>query len=190
MEDCGCLPCIPLHRPRWTKASLDDFGLRDGSLYDVRCHHRLPNITPRRWPGIDLFLVLIHALLPTWVSRCQLPLWRRNRPQELRIHLSAIGTASHWISNFVIAEVTPIAFTSIGYRYYIVYHALGCRCSHGVFLVTCDQRKIPGGDGQNILEPEHWWKVAPAARRLPRSGLQDVENFEEENEKTKQVEEA
>lgn len=39
-------------------------------------------------------------------------------------------------------------------------------------------------------EPEHWWKVAPAAKRLPRSGLEDVENFEEKNEKTKHVEEA
>jgi len=41
--------------------------------------------------------------------------------------------------------------------------------------------------GRIFSEPEHWWKVAPATRRLPRSGLEDIENFEEEHEKTKHV---
>jgi hypothetical protein len=31
--------------------------------------------------------------------------------------LSTNGTGAHWIFNFVIAEFTPIAFSSIGYRY-------------------------------------------------------------------------
>ncbi|KAF2971748.1 hypothetical protein GQX73_g1854 [Xylaria multiplex] len=30
--------------------------------------------------------------------------------QDLRIHLAAVGTATHWLFNFVIVEITPVAF--------------------------------------------------------------------------------
>lgn len=46
-------------------------------------------------------------------------------PQDLRVHYSAIGTGSHWLFNFVIAEITPIAFANIGYKYYIVFVCTG-----------------------------------------------------------------
>jgi hypothetical protein len=36
--------------------------------------------------------------------------------------------------------------------------------------------------------PEHWWQVTATATCLPRSGLEDVENFEEKNGTTEHVE--
>jgi hypothetical protein len=113
-------------------------------------------------------------------------------PRNCAFICLAIGTASHWVFNFVIAEVTPIAFTSIGYRYYIVYACTGLAVVPMVYflLPETNGRSLEEMDRIFFSEPEHWWKVAPAAKRLPRSGLEDVENFEEKNEKTKHVEEA
>jgi len=111
-------------------------------------------------------------------------------PQELRIHLSAIGTSAHWLFNFVIAEVTPIAFATIGYRYYIVFACTGVAVVPMVYFL------FPETNGRSLEEmdrifsaPEHWWQVTAAARRLPRSGLEDVENFEKD-EKASHVEKA
>ena len=110
-------------------------------------------------------------------------------PQELRIHLSAIGTSSHWLFNFVIAEVTPVAFATIGYRYYIVFACTGVAVVPMVYFL------FPETNGRSLEEmdrifsaPEHWWQVTAAARRLPRSGLEDVENFEEKDGKASHVE--
>lgn len=40
---------------------------------------------------------------------------------RLRQKGSAISTASNWICNFLIVEVTPLAITNIGYKYYIAF---------------------------------------------------------------------
>lgn len=101
-------------------------------------------------------------------------------PQELRIHLSAIGTSSHWLFNFVIAEVTPIAFTNIGYKYYIVYACTGIAVVPMVYFL------FPETNGRSLEEmdkvfskPEKWWQVTSSAKRLPRSVLADIEDLEE-----------
>lgn len=49
-------------------------------------------------------------------------------PNRIRSKVTAMSTFSNWIMNFLIAEVTPIAFSTIGWRYYLVYvctNALG-----------------------------------------------------------------
>ena len=56
---------------------------------------------------------------------------------------------------------------------------------------------FPETNGRSLEEmdrifaaPEQWWQVTTAARHLPRSGLQDVENSEEKDEKAMHVEQA
>ncbi|RAL17425.1 MFS general substrate transporter [Aspergillus homomorphus CBS 101889] len=44
-----------------------------------------------------------------------------NAPQDLRIQLTAIGSVTHWLFNFVIVEIIPIAFVTIRWKYYVVY---------------------------------------------------------------------
>ncbi|KAL4964866.1 sugar porter family MFS transporter [Aspergillus stella-maris] len=48
-------------------------------------------------------------------------------PAHLRSAMSSISTANHWLWNFIIAMVTPVAIESIGYKYYIVF-ACTCAC--------------------------------------------------------------
>ncbi|KFA79677.1 hypothetical protein S40288_09073 [Stachybotrys chartarum IBT 40288] len=46
-------------------------------------------------------------------------------PQDMRIHFSAVGTATRWLHNYVIAEITPAVFVIIIPRYHIVYAVIG-----------------------------------------------------------------
>ncbi|ETS86282.1 hypothetical protein PFICI_00110 [Pestalotiopsis fici W106-1] len=71
------------------------------------------------------FLFLFMAFFPLGFLAANFLYSAEIAPQDLRIHLASIGTATHWLFNFVIAEITPIAFVSIKWRYYIVYAVIG-----------------------------------------------------------------
>ena len=45
-------------------------------------------------------------------------------PAKQRAQICGISTAVSWLFNFLVAEVTPVAFTDIGWRYFIVYCSL------------------------------------------------------------------
>lgn len=45
-------------------------------------------------------------------------------PVRLRVAMASISTANHWLWNFVVVIVTPVALDTIGYRYYIMYAIL------------------------------------------------------------------
>lgn len=68
-----------------------------------------------------LFLFLFMAFFPLGFLGAKFLYAAEIAPQDLRLHLVAIGAATHRLFNFVIAEITPVAFVTIGYRYYIVY---------------------------------------------------------------------
>lgn len=49
-------------------------------------------------------------------------------PTRIRPQITAMSAGLNWSFNFLVAEVTPVAFASIGWRYYLVYlctNALG-----------------------------------------------------------------
>jgi hypothetical protein len=45
-------------------------------------------------------------------------------PAKERAAICGLSTATSWLFNFLVAEITPVAFTSIGWRYFIVYCVL------------------------------------------------------------------
>ena len=49
-------------------------------------------------------------------------------PLHLRAAVCGISTAVSWLFNFLVVEVTPIAFTTIGYKYFVVYAAINASC--------------------------------------------------------------
>lgn len=42
-------------------------------------------------------------------------------PLHLRAAISGIATATAWLFNFLVTEITPVGFSTISYRYYIIY---------------------------------------------------------------------
>ncbi|KAL4938815.1 hypothetical protein BDV06DRAFT_225642 [Aspergillus oleicola] len=53
---------------------------------------------------------------------------------RLRVAMTSIGTANHWLWNFLVQMVTPFALSSIGYKYYIVYAVIGLTYIISVYL--------------------------------------------------------
>ncbi|KAF8853442.1 general substrate transporter [Acephala macrosclerotiorum] len=112
-------------------------------------------------------------------------------PQDLRIHLSAVGTSAHWLFNFVIAEVTPVAFATIGYKYYTVYACTGVSVLPMVYFLFPETNGRSLDDMDRIFSgPEHWWQVPSATKHLQKGTIVDIENGDEKLEKFDHVEEA
>lgn len=88
-----------------------------------------------RWPGtVDNDAAHYIFIITTWIfnfffSSCIGPLsWAY--PAEIfstrtRAKSTAITSSSSWISNFFIAQITPIAFGNIGWRYYLLFAICG-----------------------------------------------------------------
>lgn len=53
----------------------------------------------------------------------------------VRHKVTAMSSCANWLFNFLVAEVTPIAFHSIRWRYYIVYTAINVFTAAAVFLI-------------------------------------------------------
>ncbi|KAJ6114508.1 hypothetical protein N7486_000286 [Penicillium sp. IBT 16267x] len=95
-------------------------------------------------------------------------------PQDLRVHLAAVGTATHWLFNFVIAEITPIAFVTIKYRYYIVYAVIGIFAAILVYFFFPETKGLSLEEMSNLFcETEHWWQVPAHSRTMRQNnGMQ------------------
>lgn len=48
--------------------------------------------------------------------------------------MTSFSTANHWLWNFAVLLITPVAIESIGYQYYILYAVLGACIPLGVFF--------------------------------------------------------
>lgn len=47
-------------------------------------------------------------------------------PLRIRAKVTAMSTATNWLFNFALAEITPIGFSTIGWKYYLVYVCTNC----------------------------------------------------------------
>jgi hypothetical protein len=61
-------------------------------------------------------------------------------PLSHRVPITSLSTGSAWLFNFLVAEITPTGFATIGWRYYIIYACINwflilpsvylfCKCS-------------------------------------------------------------
>lgn len=90
-------------------------------------------------------------------------------PMRLRVAMSAISTANHWLWNFVVVMVTPIALDTIGYQYYIMYAVISACIPVVVYLF------YPETMNRNLEAINHvfcdapsTWSIVGMARHLPQ----------------------
>lgn len=103
-------------------------------------------------------------------------------PLQLRAAISAVSTAAVWTFNFLLAEVTPVGFNTIEYRYYIIFAVLNAVIVPVVyfFFPETNGRSLEEIDeiflrSKSVLDPPR------LARTLPRMHLAedvDVERTE------------
>lgn len=72
--------------------------------------------------------------------------------------MTAISTCTTWLFNFVVAEITPIGFDTLGYRYFIIYAVINlCLVLPTVYLL------FPETNGRYVL-PYHILSFVPIIR--------------------------
>ncbi|CAG8091026.1 unnamed protein product [Penicillium salamii] len=97
-------------------------------------------------------------------------------PMRLRVAMSAVSTANHWLWNFVVVMITPVALDTIGYKYYIVYAVISACIPISVYLF------YPETMNRNLEALNHvfrdaptTWDIVSMARNLPQGEAAEVD---------------
>ncbi|KAJ5865015.1 hexose carrier protein [Penicillium soppii] len=105
-------------------------------------------------------------------------------PVRLRVAMAAISTANHWLWNFVVVMVTPVALDTIGYRYYIMYAILSACIPILVYFF------YPETMNRNLEMLNHVfrdasspWQIVSMARHLPQGEVTPAELIARNKEK-------
>ncbi|KAI0412023.1 sugar transporter [Xylaria grammica] len=103
-------------------------------------------------------------------------------PQDLRIHLAAVGTATHWLFNFVIAEITPVAFVTIKWRYYIVYAVIAFSALPVIYFLFPETKGLSLEDMNRLFsEPAGFAQIPAYARKIRKGALAQQDNEAQKN---------
>ncbi|KAE8348201.1 general substrate transporter [Aspergillus coremiiformis] len=93
-------------------------------------------------------------------------------PVHLRAAMASISTANHWLWNFVVVMVTPVALNTISYQYYIMYAVISACIPIAVYLF------YPETMNRNLeaintvfREAPSPWQIVSMARHLPQGEL-------------------
>ncbi|KAI8962056.1 putative sugar transporter [Daldinia sp. FL1419] len=102
-------------------------------------------------------------------------------PLRLRMAMSSISTANHWVWNFVIVMVTPVAIFNIGWKFYLVPAAVAACVPLSVYFL------MPETMGRSLEEIDLMFKDAPSVwttvryeKQLRRAGA-TTSSFSEKN---------
>lgn len=98
--------------------------------------------------------------------------------------MSAISTGNHWLWNFVVVMVTPVALDTIGYKYYIIYAVISACIPVSVYFF------YPETMNRNLEPLNHVFRDAPTAwdivsmaRHLPQGEAAEVDVWKGTDEK-------
>ncbi|KAM0160345.1 hypothetical protein ACHAPG_003005 [Botrytis cinerea] len=81
-------------------------------------------------------------------------------PVRLRVAMSSISTANHWLWNFVVVMVTPVALDTIGYRYYVMYTIISALIPISVYFF------YPETMNQNLETLNNLFRDAPSTFKV------------------------
>jgi hypothetical protein len=98
--------------------------------------------------------------------------------------MASISTANHWLWNFVVVMVTPVALDTIGYRYYIMYTILSACIPflvHFFYPETMNRNlELLNHVFRDASSP---WQIVSMARNLPQGEVTEAD-FIARNEKS------
>lgn len=106
-------------------------------------------------------------------------------PLRLRAAISGLGVATFWAFNFLMAEITPIAFDAISWRYFIIFAGLNTLMIPVIYFF------FPETAGRDLEEIDEIFTLSETlldpvrvAKRLPRG---QSENFDAHEKDLEQV---
>ncbi|KAL4809817.1 general substrate transporter [Aspergillus unguis] len=97
-------------------------------------------------------------------------------PARLRVAMSAVSTANHWLWNFVVVMVTPVALDTIGYKYYVMYTVLSACIPIGVYLFYPEtMNRNLELINQVFRDAQSPWEIVSMARKLPEGEVGEAQ---------------
>ncbi|KAM0543823.1 hypothetical protein ACHAPJ_012130 [Fusarium lateritium] len=108
-------------------------------------------------------------------------------PMRLRVAMNSVSTANHWLWNFVVTMITPVAIENIGYRYYIMYAIISALIPIVVFFFYPEtmNRNLEALNN-TFREARTVFEVVSMARKMP---THEVESDASGHEGKKDMEE-
>ncbi|KAL4901228.1 hypothetical protein BDW74DRAFT_160529 [Aspergillus multicolor] len=95
---------------------------------------------------------------------------------KLRVAMSAMSTANHWLWNFVVVMVTPVALDTIGYKYYVMYTVLSACIPIGVYFFYPEtMNRNLEMINQVFREASSPWEIVSMARKLPQGEVAEAQ---------------
>ncbi|KAL3472389.1 general substrate transporter [Aspergillus californicus] len=97
-------------------------------------------------------------------------------PARLRVAMSAVSTANHWLWNFVVVMVTPVALDTIGYQYYVMYTVLSACIPVGVYFFYPEtMNRNLELINQVFRDASSPWEIVSMARHLPQGEVSEAQ---------------
>lgn len=95
-------------------------------------------------------------------------------PLQLRAAINAVSTAAIWTFNFLLAQVTPVGFNTINYKYYLIFAIINAAIVPTVyfFFPETNGRSLEDID-EIFLQSRTIWDPRHIARTLPRMSFQE-----------------
>ncbi|KXT02087.1 hypothetical protein AC578_6693 [Pseudocercospora eumusae] len=110
-------------------------------------------------------------------------------PLQIRAQVTAMSGCSNWLFNFLVAEITPIAFNSISWKYYLVYICTNLLSvmTFYLFLPETKNRTLEDIDAffLKATTPFHPPKIA---KSLPEGAAENTDLREKLNPHADQIE--
>jgi hypothetical protein len=109
-------------------------------------------------------------------------------PLRVRSKVTAMSASVNWLFNFMIAEVTPVAFSSIANKYYIVYAVIN---GFSVFVFYFFYPETKGRTLEEIdmifVQSKSIWDPVRIARELPLQETLQQEADDKDAQRTKET---
>ncbi|GKT43535.1 sugar transporter STL1 [Colletotrichum spaethianum] len=102
------------------------------------------------------FIFLYNTWIPIGLMGANYLYCTEVAPLRLRMAMSSISTANHWLFNFLVIMVTPVALNTIGWRYYIVYAVIAAAMPVTVYFL------FPETTGRNLEEIDLLFRESPS----------------------------
>lgn len=93
-------------------------------------------------------------------------------PARLRVAMSSISIANHWLWNFIFTMITPVAMETIGWKFWLVF-VCTCACIPLVIVPFYPETKNRNLEliDRVFNEAPTIWDIVPMARRIPEGSL-------------------
>ncbi|KAJ5097415.1 Major facilitator superfamily domain general substrate transporter, partial [Penicillium angulare] len=131
-----------------------------------------------------VFVFLFNTFYPIGFSGANFLYCTEVAPIRLRGAMSAMSTANHWLWNFVVVMITPVALDTIGYRYYIIYIVISACIPVSVYFfypetMNCNLEAL----GHVFRDSRSPWDIVATARTPSKREGAEVDLWIESEEK-------